>query len=213
MQRPSRPSDAFRPLRNARAPWRLVAATFDAAELKKVKAREKHFFLWSTVTYDGIAARVVALNTNLDGPSFLPWSSIWGNTQHPLTSRYNASYTPGQACLTVTSHMILDHKMGSFCIYKQQKRINISCYAYDMESAILHYIRCLSFSVVYKCGRIPSYELTTSDVTVKQGWPGVYTRYIWFLALIVVYDKKRTYLVFSFSVAAPCASTYLPIQH
>jgi len=28
-----------------------------------------------------------------------------------------------------------------------------------MESAILHNIRCLSFSVVYKCRRIPSYDL------------------------------------------------------
>jgi len=52
----------------------------------------------------------------------------------------------------------LGHEMGSFCIYKQQKRISILCYACVMESAILHNIRCLSFSVVYKCRRIPSYE-------------------------------------------------------
>jgi len=31
-------------------------------------------------------------------------------------------YTPGQLCLTVTSECILGHKMGSFCIYKQQKK-------------------------------------------------------------------------------------------
>jgi len=48
--------------------------------------------------------------------------------------------------------------MGSFSIYKQQKRICILCYAYVMESAILHNIRCLSFSVVYKCRRTPSYD-------------------------------------------------------
>jgi len=34
-----------------------------------------------------------------------------------------------------------DHKMGSFCIYKQQKRISILCYGEFMESAILHNIR------------------------------------------------------------------------
>jgi len=28
-----------------------------------------------------------------------------------------------------------------------------------MESAIVHNIRCLSFSVVYKCRMIPSYDL------------------------------------------------------
>jgi len=32
---------------------------------------------------------------------------------------YCRFYTPGQPCLTVTSECILDHKMGSFCIYKQ----------------------------------------------------------------------------------------------
>jgi len=37
-------------------------------------------------------------------------------------------YTPGQPCLTVTSECILDHKMRSFCIYKQQKRTRILCY-------------------------------------------------------------------------------------
>jgi len=51
--------------------------------------------------------------------------------------------------------------MGSFCIYKQQKRISILCYGEFMERAILHNIRCLSFSVVYKCRRIPSCDLTS----------------------------------------------------
>jgi len=51
------------------------------------------------------------------------------------------------------------HKMGSFCIYKQLKRISILCYGEFMESAILHNIRYLSFSVVYKCRRITSYDL------------------------------------------------------
>jgi len=68
--------------------------------------------------------------------------------------------------------------MGSFCIYKQLKRMSILCYGEFMESAILHNIRCLFFSVVYKCRRIPSYDLKYTDVTVKQGWPGVYSR-IW----------------------------------
>jgi len=54
---------------------------------------------------------------------------------------------------------VLYHKMGSFCIYKQLKRISILCYGKFMESAILHNIRCLSFSVVYKCRRIPSHDL------------------------------------------------------
>jgi len=31
-----------------------------------------------------------------------------------------------------------------------------------MESAILHNIRCLSFYVVYKCRRIPSYDLKST---------------------------------------------------
>jgi len=51
------------------------------------------------------------------------------------------------------------HKMGSFCIYKQLKRISILCYGEFIESIILHNIRCLSFSVVYKCRRIPFYDL------------------------------------------------------
>jgi len=51
------------------------------------------------------------------------------------------------------------HKMRSFCIYKKLKRISILCYGEFMESAILHNIRCWSFSVDYKCRRIPSYEL------------------------------------------------------
>jgi len=51
--------------------------------------------------------------------------------------------------------------MGSFCIYKQLKRISILCYGEFMESAFLHNIlvRCLSFSFVNKCRRIPSYDL------------------------------------------------------
>jgi len=40
------------------------------------------------------------------------------------------------------------HKVGSFCIYKQLKRISILCYGEFMESAILHNTRCLSFYVV-----------------------------------------------------------------
>jgi len=51
--------------------------------------------------------------------------------------------------------------MGSFCIYKQQKRMSILWYGEFVESAILHNIRCLSFSVIYKCRRIPSYDLTS----------------------------------------------------
>jgi len=51
--------------------------------------------------------------------------------------------------------------MGSFCIYKQQKRISILFYGEFMESAILHNIRCLSFSVVYKCRRIPLWSYVT----------------------------------------------------
>jgi len=53
---------------------------------------------------------------------------------------------------------VFNHKMGSFCIYKQQERISILCYGEFMVSAILHNIRCLSFSAVYKCRRIPSYD-------------------------------------------------------
>jgi len=45
-----------------------------------------------------------------------------------------------------------------------------------MESAILHDIRCLSFSVVYKCRRIPSYDLkyTLTSLSSKVDW-----EYIW----------------------------------
>jgi len=38
-----------------------------------------------------------------------------------------------------------------------------------MESAILHYIRCLSFSVVYNAEESHLMILRHSDVTVKQG--------------------------------------------
>jgi len=31
--------------------------------------------------------------------------------------------------------------------------------------------------ILYKCIRIPSYDKIHSDVTVKQGWPGVYQEY------------------------------------
>jgi len=51
--------------------------------------------------------------------------------------------------------------MGSFCIYKQQKRISILCYGECHSPNVLHNIRCLSFSVVYKCRWIPSYDLTS----------------------------------------------------
>jgi len=61
-----------------------------------------------------------------------------------------------------------DHKMGSFCIYKQQKRISILCAGEFMESAILHNIRCLSFSVIYKCRRVPSYDLTSLSSKVDR---------------------------------------------
>jgi len=37
-----------------------------------------------------------------------------------------------------------------------------------MESAILHNIRCLSFSIVYKCRRIPSYDLTSLSSKVDR---------------------------------------------
>jgi len=46
-------------------------------------------------------------------------------TLEPTNELY---YTPGQPCLTGTSECILDHNMGSFCIYKQQRRISILCY-------------------------------------------------------------------------------------
>jgi len=70
-------------------------------------------------------------------------------------------YTPGQPCLRVTSECIY-HKMGSFCIYKQQKLISILCYGEFIESAFLHNIIFLSISVVYKCRRIPSYNLKST---------------------------------------------------
>jgi len=41
------------------------------------------------------------------------------------------SYTPGQPCLTVTSKCILDHKMGSFCIYKQLKMKHLMLRIYE----------------------------------------------------------------------------------
>jgi len=69
------------------------------------------------------------------------------------------------------------HKMGSFCIYKQLKRIRILCYGEFMESAILHNIRCLSFSVVYKCRRIPSYDLKYTLTSLSRKVDREYSRY------------------------------------
>jgi len=70
------------------------------------------------------------------------------------------------------------HKMGSFCIYKQQKRISILCYGEFMESAILHNIRCLSFLLFINAEGSHLMILRHSDVTVKQGWARVYFRKI-----------------------------------
>jgi len=42
------------------------------------------------------------------------WEEVGG-----MIDSYSESYIPSQPCLTVTSECILDHKMGSFCIYKQ----------------------------------------------------------------------------------------------
>jgi len=90
----------------------------------------------------------------------LPWSFV-----HPQRS-FQAT-APSQDCVISRSvslfsilpvnlawewrQSVFYHKMGFFCIYNQQKLISILCYGEFMESAILHNIRCLSVSVVYKC--------------------------------------------------------------
>jgi len=76
--------------------------------------------------------------------------------------------------------------MGSFCIYKQQKRISILCYGEFMESAIIHNIRCLSFSVVYKCRRIPSYDLKYTLTSLSSKVAGEYI-----ITLYLLYWRKN----------------------
>jgi len=52
---------------------------------------------------------------------------LQGTTKSTRKKSRECFYTPGQACLTVTSH-VWWYEMGSFCNYKQQKRISILCY-------------------------------------------------------------------------------------
>jgi len=46
-----------------------------------------------------------------------------------------------------------------------------------MESAILHSIRCLSFSVVYKCRRISSYDLKYTLTSLSSKVDREYSRF------------------------------------
>jgi len=49
---------------------------------------------------------------------------------------------PRSTLLDSDVRVMEEHKMGSFCIYKQQKRISILCYGEFMESAILLILFC-----------------------------------------------------------------------
>jgi len=46
--------------------------------------------------------------------------------------------------------------------------------SYVMENGTLHNIRCLSFSVVYKCRRIPSYDLTSLSSKLDREYNGIH---------------------------------------
>jgi len=94
------------------------------------------------------------------------------------------------------------HKMGSFCIYKQLKRISVLCYGEFMESAILHNIS-LSFSVVYKCRRIPSYYLKYTLTSLSSKVDREYT-YTGIIAFFYIKGKQRiVWYIGEFSIIFP----------
>jgi len=79
-----------------------------------------------------------------------------------------------------------------------------------MESAILHNIRCLSFSVVYKCRRIPSYVLIYTLTSLLSKVDREYRSFLILITYYILIFYERWKVVYSPLI--PMAITFGPFH-